>query len=512
MTESPGFTVVVPTIGRPSLRVLLENLFAQLSASELSAPVIVVDDRTESEGPLVLPHGRAATILRTGGRGPAAARNFGWRAATTEWVVFLDDDVVPTGSWTADLIADLAAVPYDAGGSQGRIRVPRPMGPATRPTDWHRNTAGLERAQWATADMAYRRPALAAVDGFDESFPRAYREDADLGLRVSVAGSRIVPGRRVVEHPVRGADRWVSIRSQRGNADDARMRAKHGGDWRRRAGVPRGRLPLHVITVLGAFTAIAGAAAGPRHRRPAVIGGAVAIGLTADLMWRRIAPGPRTRDEIATMVLTTPLLAPAAVWHRVKGEVEVRRARRRPEVPARPAPAALLLDRDGTIVRDVPYNGDPELVELLDGVGASLERVRENGLALAVVTNQSGVARGMLSIEQVDAVNRRIDELAGPIQHWVVCPHAPDDGCACRKPASGMVLDAARRLGTTPEQCVVIGDTGADVEAATNAGARAILVPNPVTRAEEIRSAPEIAPTFRDAVDRVLAPLVSSHR
>ena len=74
--------------------------------------------------------------------------------------------------------------------TQGRIVVPVPA----RPTDWERNVSGLEHARWATADMAYRRDVLAAVGGFDERFPRAYREDADLGLRVTAAGWRIVDG------------------------------------------------------------------------------------------------------------------------------------------------------------------------------------------------------------------------------------------------------------------------------------------------------------------------------
>ena len=77
-------------------------------------------------------------------------------------------------------------------GSQGRLRVPLPA--ARPPTDWERNVAALEGARWATADLAYRRAVLAEVGGFDERFRRAYREDADLALRVVRAGYRIEQG------------------------------------------------------------------------------------------------------------------------------------------------------------------------------------------------------------------------------------------------------------------------------------------------------------------------------
>jgi histidinol phosphatase-like enzyme len=101
-------------------------------------------------------------------------------------------------------------------------------------------------------------------------------------------------------------------------------------------------------------------------------------------------------------------------------------------------------------------------------------------------------------------VNRRVEELLGPLGPWFVCPHAPDAGCGCRKPAPGMVVDAARALGLRPDECALIGDTGADVAAAVAAGARPVLVPNAVTRREEIARAPEVAPDLATAVDRLL--------
>jgi histidinol-phosphate phosphatase family protein len=122
-----------------------------------------------------------------------------------------------------------------------------------------------------------------------------------------------------------------------------------------------------------------------------------------------------------------------------------------------------------------------------------------------VVSNQSGVARGLITADQVDACNARLAQLLGPFDTIQVCPHGPDDGCTCRKPAPGMVKAACAELDVAPARCVVIGDIGADVDAATAAGAVGILVPTPVTRRAEVEAAGQRADTLGQAVDDVLA-------
>ena len=167
---------------------------------------------------------------------------------------------------------------------------------------------------------------------------------------------------------------------------------------------------------------------------------------------------------------------------------------------------AVLCDRDGTLVVDVPYNGDPGRVEPLPGVAEGLARLRAASVRLAVVSNQSGVARGLLSRAQVEGVNARVAELLGPFDAVLWCPHGPGDGCACRKPAPGMVLAAAAALGVPVERCAVVGDIGADMDAARAAGAgAAVLVPTTVTQAEEVDGAPCVAPDFGAAVDLLLS-------
>jgi histidinol phosphatase-like enzyme len=94
-----------------------------------------------------------------------------------------------------------------------------------------------------------------------------------------------------------------------------------------------------------------------------------------------------------------------------------------------------------------------------------------------------------------------MEELLGvPIGPKLVCPHAPDDGCACRKPAPGLVRQAAAALGVRPEDCAVVGDIGSDMEAARAAGARGVLVATPITRREEVDAAGEVAPDVLSAV------------
>ncbi|GAB2859717.1 hypothetical protein GCM10027074_28540 [Streptomyces deserti] len=165
---------------------------------------------------------------------------------------------------------------------------------------------------------------------------------------------------------------------------------------------------------------------------------------------------------------------------------------------------AVLFDRDGTLVHDVPYNADPDRVRPVEGAREAVGMLREHGIRTGVVTNQSGVARGLLTDADVRRVNHRVDELLGPFDVFAICPHGPDDGCHCRKPQPGMVLWAAGRICTHPADVVVIGDIGADVEAARRAGAHGILVPNDKTRPEETASADHVAPNLLTAVRAVL--------
>jgi Glycosyl transferase family 2 len=323
VTTFSGISVVVPTVGRPSLGAVLSALAAG-PRPDVPVEVLLVDDRPEPAGELPVPDVLAGTVKVLAGRaaGPAAARNVGWRAAGHDWVAFLDDDVVPDDDWLVRLAEDLARASADVGGVQGRVTVPLPED--RRPTDWERVTAGLADGDWITADMAYRRAALAAVDGFDERFPRAFREDAELAYRVRAAGWRLVRGARGVTHPVRPESRWVSVRTQRGNADDALLRRLYGPHWRAVLDVPPGRRRRHLaVAASGATALVCAAAAVATGRRgwryAAAAAGTAWLAGTAEFAWARIAPGPRDPREVITMAATSAVIPVTAVGHWARG-------------------------------------------------------------------------------------------------------------------------------------------------------------------------------------------------
>lgn len=144
------------------------------------------------------------------------------------------------------------------------------------------------------------------------------------------------------------------------------------------------------------------------------------------------------------------------------------------------APRYVLLDRDGTIIRERHYLSDPGLVELLPGAVEGMRLLLEAGLRLVVVTNQSGVGRGYFSEDTLERIHDRLQEMltaAGiELGGIYVCPHTPDDDCGCRKPRTGMVDRASRELGFDPGRAFVIGDNASDIELGRRIGASTYLV------------------------------------
>ena len=495
------FDVVIPTIGRPGLGTVLHAVHT--TDGPRPEAIVVADDRPGSPARLAIDGTirPCPTVVRVGGRGPAAARNAGWTRCASPWVVFLDDDVVPAVDWSRRLIDDLAACPPFVGAVQGRVEVPLPT---DRPwTDYERNVGGLSSASWITADMAVRRTALLEIGGFDERFRRAYREDTDLALRLADAGWTLRRGSRKIAHPV-GRSTWrTSIDAQRGNADDALMRRLHGASWRRRGGARRGALASHVLTV---GLAVASGASARRSRRMGRVLAIVAALRIGRFWWSRTVPGPRSPGEWARMAMSSIVIPFAATGWRLWGTIRALRLapRGRADRWAAHVPELVLFDRDGTLIHDVPYNGDPERVVPVDGAAVALGRLRRAGVPVGMITNQSAIGHGWLNRSQVDAVNDRVEALLGPFVDIEICPHTEGARCRCRKPAPGMVLDAARKIGVAPSRCAVVGDIGADVGAALAVGARAVLVPTPRTQPAEILAAPECASDLEEAVDLLI--------
>ncbi|MCS7168832.1 MAG: HAD family hydrolase [Gemmatales bacterium] len=152
-----------------------------------------------------------------------------------------------------------------------------------------------------------------------------------------------------------------------------------------------------------------------------------------------------------------------------------------------PGRCALFLDRDGVLIEEVPYISSPNQVRLLPGAAEAVARVNRLGVPVVVITNQSGIARGLFTEADLLAVHRRINEmlarLGAHIDRYYYCPHHPHapraeyrDTCTCRKPAPGLLHQAARDLGIRLESSFFVGDRLSDIQAATAAGCSAILV------------------------------------
>lgn len=173
---------------------------------------------------------------------------------------------------------------------------------------------------------------------------------------------------------------------------------------------------------------------------------------------------------------------------------------------------AAFLDRDGTLIEDLDYLADAERVRLLPGVAAGLRALRDAGYRLIVVTNQSGIARGLIRPDEYERVRRRIDELLAAegvaLDGVYHCPHHPDitGPCTCRKPGLGLYQEAAAEHGLDPARSVFIGDKPGDVAPAAAWGGQAILVRTGYGRDSERRVAPAVTVVddFPAAVAHVL--------
>jgi D-glycero-D-manno-heptose 1,7-bisphosphate phosphatase len=150
---------------------------------------------------------------------------------------------------------------------------------------------------------------------------------------------------------------------------------------------------------------------------------------------------------------------------------------------------AIFIDKDGTLIKNVPYNIDPELVQLELSVGKALQLLKENGYLLIVISNQDGIAKGFFTWNDLKKVNEAIQRLLAPfnisIDAFYYCPHFKEGAidiyafdCDCRKPRPGLLLNAAKENAVDLEGSWMIGDILNDIEAGNSAGCRTILIDN----------------------------------
>jgi len=151
-----------------------------------------------------------------------------------------------------------------------------------------------------------------------------------------------------------------------------------------------------------------------------------------------------------------------------------------PTPPSPPVRPWVLLDRDGTLNREVEYLARPEQLDLLPGVGAALRRLQALGCRLIVVTNQSGIARGYFTSGDLDTIHERLRHLLADegvtLDGLFHCPHGPADACRCRKPGIGMFEQAVAALEESPTVRFMVGDRESDLQFGRNIEARSILL------------------------------------
>jgi hypothetical protein len=316
-------TVVVPTKGRPQL---LNRCIASLVLQRFdpaSFEIIIVDDgpsddtreivqswsqHTEGSGPDVI------YLPSMGPHGPAAARNLGWRAARGAIIAFTDDDTIARADWLQN---GLDAFDEHVDAVWGRIVMPL----NGTPTDYELDAKGLEKAEFVTANCFCRKEMLESVDGFDERFRFAWREDADLYFNLISHSAHIVHApNAVMTHPIRPAHWGVSLSQVKKVQFDALLFKKHPALYRQKIRAkPRWDFYLTVLSML--VTALAGLEG---MMETAVIAALAWFFMTARFCARRLRNTSKKPSHVAEMIVTSVLIPPMAVFWRAVGAIKFR--------------------------------------------------------------------------------------------------------------------------------------------------------------------------------------------
>jgi glycosyltransferase involved in cell wall biosynthesis len=313
---TPAITVVVPTYGRPALiERCLQALSSQTLPLEQYEIVVVADGPDAATRAAVERTGMAVRLLElTRRRGPAAARNAGWRAARAPIVAFTDDDTLPAPEWLAE---GLSAIRRGCDAVSGRVVMPVPG----VPTDYERDAARLGSAEFVTANCFVTVATLRSIGGFDERFELPWREDSDLQFALLEHGARLEhEPRAVVVHPIRGGRWGVSLSQQRKVQFDALLYKKHPKLYRERIRrAPR----VDYYATVGALAAGLGAAMAGWWAL-AMAAAAAWLVLTVRFCAERLAGTRKDLRHIGEMIATSAAIPPLAVFWRFVGAVRFR--------------------------------------------------------------------------------------------------------------------------------------------------------------------------------------------
>ncbi len=318
---STRVSVVIATYRRPDLLGRCLSALAGQSFSPTEYEVVIADDadlpatREQVDAFATAAPFRVIYVPVRGRHGPAAARNAGWRAAGGAVVAFTDDDTIPDPGW---LMAGVGVLERDSelAAVAGQVVVPLPEAP----TDYQKNEAGLEGAEFVTANCFVRRSALDTVGGFDERFTAAWREDSDLQFRLFEMGARVgkVP-EAVVVHHVRQAGWGISLKQQRKCLFDALLYRQHPVLYRRHIGSP----PWGYYGIVGSLVAVVWLAVAG-WKSAALVPLAVWALLSGAFLRRRLRGTSRTPGHVAEMVVTSLLIPELSIFWRLYGALKFR--------------------------------------------------------------------------------------------------------------------------------------------------------------------------------------------
>jgi len=319
---APEISVVIPTYRRPDLlQRCLVPLLKQTLDPQLYEIIVVDDGQTEDTRALVenlaaatQGRPRVSYLRPLGTRGPAAARNRGWRAALGEVIAFTDDDTLPDEDWLRQGLRAMASisgrVPMAV---RGRVQVPVP--PAM--TDHAAMTKGLEQAEFVTANCFVRRSALEQVGGFDERFQRAWREDSDLHFKLLKAFGPIDKApMAMVQHPVREAPFGISVKQQANMMFDALLFKKHPELYRDKVGRLRAP-PLYYGIVLSTLAAPLLGIAGQSQLALLMLAAAALMIVWLTLV--RLRGTSRSPAHVIEMLLTSAAIPFLSLYWRLAG-------------------------------------------------------------------------------------------------------------------------------------------------------------------------------------------------
>jgi glycosyltransferase involved in cell wall biosynthesis len=312
-------SVVIPTYRRPQLlRKCLQALLQQ-RLDKTQYEIIVVSDGHDAETEKLVKEWEAYTypalqyIALPYKKGPAAARNLGWLSAKGNIIAFTDDDCIPDVHWLTE-ITQSCSIDEDVA-LTGKVIVPI----SESPTDYELTTAGLQTADFITANCACTKKALQKAGGFDERFGMAWREDSDLHfklLRNEIPIKKVKTAR--VTHPVRQSPWGISIKEQKKTMYDALLYKKHPKLFRKKI---RSISPVLYYAIIVSFTVlITGLFSG--HNLLTIAGFVAWVTFTAYFIFKRLYATQLSLSHMAEMIVTSFIIPFASVYWQWYGAVK----------------------------------------------------------------------------------------------------------------------------------------------------------------------------------------------